>query len=319
MVQKFHDEGVGMIAIISCGQIDMIPQREDATNCMNPSVVGAENYISNAVALTEAVVTRYKDKIKFWQIENEVNAWPGHAMLMGFRARFEWYWLVPDWRNFRERLLSELYYAVKKADPSAQVIACISYVAWHPTLGLSPTWHVPRLYDCLGVTVYSHYLDSVSSPEIVARNYVRQAYEFSILCGEPVIILEAGYPSANIGYWSEDGQRRFVETISEEVMFYSHNIKGLFIYRYRDSNPPGTSLSRMSFPQEDYFGLVRYDGAAKSAWKAYGNKILYHYCKLDLKPPFKIGEEALALTTLWTKLMGRPKEVGSYGKVLDMR
>ena len=274
MVDGLARKGIGLLAVVACGQVDMISK--------NPADVGADEYIKVAGQLTKAIVARYKDRIHYWALENEVNAWAGHAsILFRFRKTTDPYWLNPSLNGFRDRLMETLYSNVKAADKDAKTVAPIHFGAWAGEIVGFHDNYIPRNYDVLGVTLYSDYMNIFPpylTPEQVASEYVSKATKFSAANGRPVIVLETGFPSNQYGYsnsyWSDEGQQRFVSTFVDAAIDHPDAIQGTFFYRFRDTNPAGFSVTIGSQPQEDFFGLVDFAGRMKPSWLAYGRKII---------------------------------------------
>jgi hypothetical protein len=274
MISGLAEKNVGLLAIVACGQFDMVSR--------NPGDVGPDEYIRVAGQLTKAIVERYKTKVSIWQIENEVNAWAGHASIFfRFREITDPYWANPSQAQFRDRLLDALYQSVKEADGKAIVTVAIHYGAWSGEIFGFKDDYIPQNYDLLGVTLYSHYMNIVPpilSPEQVANDYVEKAVQFSVENRRPVVVLETGFPSGDFGvrrneYWTEEGQSRFVSAFVDGAALQSDIIKGIFFYHYRDTNQPGFAVSIGSQAQEDFFGFVDYQGRPKLSWQAYGQKI----------------------------------------------
>ena len=284
MIDGLARKGIGLLAIVACGQIDMVSK--------NPSDVGADEYIKVAGQLTKAIVARYKDRIHYWALENEVNAWEGHAsILFRFRKTTDQYWLNPSLNGFRDNLMETLYRSVKDADKDAKTVAPIHYGAWAGEITGFHDSYIPRNYDVLGVTLYSDYMNIVPpylTPEQVAQDYVSRATKFSTANGRPVIVLETGFPSGEYRYknpyWTEDGQQRFVSAFATAAMDHTDAILGFYFYRFRDTNPPGFSVTIGSQPQEDFFGLVDFAGRMKPSWLAYGQKIITYAASKEMLP-----------------------------------
>jgi hypothetical protein len=284
MIDGLTSKGIGLLAVVACGQVDMVSK--------DPSEVGPDEYIRVAGQLTKAIVERYKNRIHYWAIENEVNAWAGHAsILFRFRNTTDQYWLNPSLNGFRSTLMETLYRNVKDADSSAKVVATIHYGAWAGEITGFQDTYIPSDYDILGVTLYSHYMNILPpylTPEQVAKDYVASAVKFSEANGQPVIVLETGFPSGQFGYtntyWTDDGQARFVSAFVDYAIDQPNAIKGIFFYRFRDTNAPGFSVTIGSQPQEDFFGLVDFTGRMKPSWLAYGQKIIEYTPVAGVQP-----------------------------------
>ena len=292
MITALREKGIKLLAIVACGQIDMVSK--------DPTEVGPDEYIRVAGELTRAIVERYKDKISIWQIENEVNAWSGHAsLLFRFRNVSDSYWLNPTQNGFREQLMETLYRSVKAADENAKVAVAIHYGAWAWEIVGYHEAYIPKNYDILGLTIYSHYMNIIPpilTPLQVAADYVKNAIKFAEANGRPIIVVETGFPSGDFGvqrnsYWTQDGQRSFVSAFVDEAMDHTNVIIGFFYFKFRDTNPPGFSVSIGSQAQEDFFGLINYQGQPKLAWPSYGQKIVEY-------TPIKPAEVLLPYTWL---------------------
>ena len=141
-VNILTNHNIGIVPVVACGYHRMLPR--------GLNVDLRNDYIKRASIHTRLLVRRYKDKIKFWQIENEPNWWRMHYV-GGWRKGFSWI----DPHEFTENLLIELNNAVHSEDLKAKTI--INLEADARTLDANL---FAKFCDMLGLDFYPNYKSS---------------------------------------------------------------------------------------------------------------------------------------------------------------
>ncbi len=238
------EEGIEIVAVIGNGYTRFLPER---VNLDNPN-----DYIQRLRSASTAIVRRYKDEIKTWQIENEPNWWLEHYAT---HWRSGGVWLEP---GIQEDVLGTLHDVVRQEDPSATIVVNLE------ADNRKTDWKFYAKYcDVLGLDFYPNYVH----PEPVDASEVKFASQVKRESGLPVFVAETGYPSgpSMFGY-SEQKQCDYVKSACESS-YTCDDICALSIWRYSDSY-------WRSFPeQENYFGLLTKEGDPKPAWLEYHNQI----------------------------------------------
>lgn len=258
--------GIELHLVLGGGYHFALPAFEHATSGMKflPSVVGHEAYLAHLLLHTRAVVRRYRDRVSLWQLENELNG-AGET-----RTFVRWRWGGSWWNwSFLTAILDTLHEAVKTESPAAQVSH--NFVT---DIRLLPGMHWSRdirrwreRLDIVGIDAYPDYvLGHWSRGAKVART-TEAAVEVS--GGKPVMVLEAGYPTAPAyrGF-SEAGQVEYLESAIESSL--RCGARGYYYYNL--CSPEGqmrwfqgeTPFERV----EPHWGLVRGDGSCKPGFDA---------------------------------------------------
>jgi GH35 family endo-1,4-beta-xylanase len=205
-----------------------------------------EDYLKRIVVHTRLLVRHYKDRIKFWQIENEPDWWEMHVV-GGWRSGAIWV----DPREFRPMLLHALNGAVHEEDPSARTI--VNLEADAEKLDVR---EYANLCDMVGLDFYPNY--KMAYPIDLGVFGKAQAAAKSI--GSHVLIIETGYPSnpSIVGY-SQERQAEYVKKACLEA-YSMDSVNCVGIWRYVDT------AWRSFPPQENHFGLFDDQGRQKLAW-----------------------------------------------------
>jgi hypothetical protein len=239
-VDILTNRGVAIVPVLVCGYQRFLPAdlRIDSNKDL---------YLKRASLHARLLVRRYKDRITYWQIENEPNWWKAHVV-GGWREGMTW--LNPG--DFKFQLLSELNAAVHTEDPKAQTIINLEGDR------LSNTSDFAAHCDILGLDFYPGYKRAYP----IDTSIFRTAKDVAEESGKPVVISETGYPSgpAFRGY-TRPRQAEYVFKACSEA-FGLDAINGVGIWRYMDS-------TWRSFPRvENHFGLIDRQGGPKPAWSA---------------------------------------------------
>jgi len=219
-------------------------------NCPPNSNAAYVNYVSR-------VITRYKDKIKYWEIWNEPDS--------------STYWSSQDGLKSYCELLKEAYIAAKKIDPDCKIL----------NGGLANgIGSINRLYenkakdyfDIMNIHYFNNplYANAVSSVEV----YPRLAYKTMSRNGDghkKIWITEIGCPGVakdkSVSNWfmgnnpDEAQQAEWAKNIYTALL-KDKNVEKIFWAFFRDSNGHWNNGI-------DYFGLVRWDFSLKPSFKAY--------------------------------------------------
>jgi len=225
------------------------------------SPVGKWNHPSDDnsmfVKYATAVVKRYKDRIKYWEIWNEPDS---HT-----------YWEPQDGLKQYHELLKDTYTAIKKADPDALVLN--GGLAG----GLSS---VNRLYDngsrdyfdILNVHIFETPLDKIAIKRAVSfLNATRKVMSRNGDCFKKIWVTEIGCPGVKRGlevknWWmgknpSEQDQARWVKQVFDQLLVLD-SVEKIFWAFFRDTNNHwGNAV--------DNFGLLRNDFSKKPAFDFY--------------------------------------------------
>lgn len=218
--------------------------------------------ISLFVNFAKEVISRYKDKVKHWEIWNE----PDSAT----------YWELQDGLKTYCGLLKEVYLAAKKIDPGCKIL----------NGGLaSGLASVNKLYD----NACGSYFDILNihifeTP--LYRNSIKAVSAYPKLChkimtrngdGQKKIwVTEIGCPGVKSGlkvnnWWmgknpSERQQADWVKKVYAELL-KDRNVEEVFWAFFRDTKEHWSNGT-------DYFGLVRWDYSQKPSFKAYQKSVL---------------------------------------------
>jgi polysaccharide biosynthesis protein PslG len=208
------------------------------------------NYVSE-------VVSRYKDKVNYWELWNE----PDSAT----------YWEPQDSLKSYCILLKYVYAAAKKANPACKVLN------GGLANGLSSINH---LYDAGGKGYFDilnlHYFESpVNKNGIKAViAYPKLAYKIMERNGDAdklIWLTEIGCPGVSgikpvANWWmgKNPGERQQAEWVKEvySELLKNKKVEKIFWAFFRDTNNHWGNGT-------DYFGLVRWDFSKKSAFTAY--------------------------------------------------
>lgn len=187
-----------------------------------------------------ALVARYKDRIKHWEIWNEPNIF---------------FWQGP--REMYVDLLKAAYAAIKAVDPEAQVLGC-------STAGID-TGFIRMVaakggdYDILTIHPYRAHLDE--------RDFIRELQETAALTAElygapkPVWITEMGWSTQVEGGVSERQQAGLVARCYLAAMA-AGAFQNISWYDFREDGAD-------PFYNEHHFGVLRYDLTPKPAYRAF--------------------------------------------------
>ena len=206
----------------------------------------------------KAVVHRYKNKVKYWEVWNEPNQ--------------EIYWMPQDGMKAYAALLQKTYPVIKSEDPSAVVLLGGLAAVAAPSLTQIYAHGGKDFFDIVNF----HPFESPLDPEAMEK--VKSSYE--AVCrvmqnhgedGKPIWLTEIGCPGMpdlkeTQNWWlgknpDEKAQAGWVEKLYDEPLRWK-GVQKVFWAFFRDT--PDHFLTGT-----DYFGLVREDFTKKPAFDAY--------------------------------------------------
>jgi len=197
-----------------------------------------ENYVSR-------VVSRYKDKIKYWQIWNEENI-----------ANF---WQPAPSATAYLKILKSSYKTIKKIDPNAQIIlgglsgVDTKYLKELKNLGAGD-W-----FDILAAHPYR--LEFVTPPELNGyREDLASLDSEAAFFGKPGWITEIGWPTDNKEGVTEALQADYLSRTYLLALSYPR-IKKIFWYDLRDDGEDTNS-------REQNFGIIKRNYSQKPSYQA---------------------------------------------------
>jgi len=215
------------------------------------------------------VATRYKDRIKYWEVWNEPDSGT--------------YWSQQDGLKSYVALLKEVYTALKQTVPDCQILN------GGLANGLASVNHLydqgaKDYFDILNIHIFESPLHSGAVKRITA--YPKLAYKVMFRNGDSqkkIWITEIGCPGVErkmeVNPWwmgenpDEQQQAEWVSLIFAELT-QDKNIEKIFWAFFRDCQGHWNN-------GVDYFGLVRWDFSKKPAFFA------FRKCFLNLQKPKK--------------------------------
>jgi hypothetical protein len=245
LVRTLTDRGIGVVPVVGCGYSRMLPE--------GLNVDRYEEYLRRIAVHARLLVRRYRDRVRYWQIENEPDWWEMHVA-GGWRSGAIWV----EQKLFRPALLRTLNEAVHSEDGSAQTIVNLEGDAERLD---------PKAYSVFCDIVTFDFYPNYRSPSPINLSVFRRAEQAAKDLGGPVVIMETGYPSGPevLGY-DEKKQAEYVSLACAEAHSLE-GVNGVGIWRYIDT-------SWKSFPeQENHFGLFDSRGRPKQAWGAFVHSI----------------------------------------------
>lgn len=193
-----------------------------------------DEFIEHYCNYLRAVVTRYKDRIRHWEIWNEPNI-------------FFW----PDDKERYPVLLKRAYETIKAIDPEAEVLGCSTAGIDGNFIRMVLAAEAP--FDALTIHPYRHALDTTA--------FIRELRQTRTLVGgRDVWITEMGWPSQLLDGLTERAQAGYVAR-TYIAAIASGAVRSVAWYDFReDGDDP--------FYHEHHFGLVRGDLTPKIGYQA---------------------------------------------------
>lgn len=209
------------------------------------------------VEYAQAVVSRYEDKIKYWEIWNEPDSYI--------------YWADQDGLKSYSILLKEVYTALKKIDPGCKILNG-GLANGLSSVNLLYDNKANNYFDILNI----HYFDSPLIPDAITRvtAYPKLAYKIMARNNDGkkrIWITEIGCPGvkrmAKVNNWwmgrnpTERQQAEWLKKVFAGLV-KDKNVEKIFWTFFRDCKDHWDNGI-------DYFGLVRWDFSKKPAFLAY--------------------------------------------------
>ncbi len=203
-------------------------------------------------------VTRYKDKIKYWEVWNEED--------------FEGFWKPTSPENY-VKLLKATYLAAKKADPGCKIILG-GLMGWGGTHTYFP--FLDEVYKKGGrgyfdiVAFHPYTMPHDPGKDNLLKRKIEDVLERlknNNDAGKPIWITELGWPSNKVvdpdserGVTPDQQAEYLVEAL--KICLSYPQIKKVFWYGFRD-------VGVSAFDTEHHFGLVTNDLKLKPSYGAY--------------------------------------------------
>lgn len=266
MVTHLSECGVNLILGIGIGYYWELPYNGNSNQKISPSLIGVDYYLGDVFLHARAVVRRYKDYVRYYQIENELNAAGETAFILKWRSN------DPLWWNpqFIEMLISTLSYAVRLESQRSGIEL---YTLHNFAISLDYYNDILRLKDYLdiiGVDCYFNYI--LGLPELgwtvglmvqVTKEILKNDSPYSI-DNKEVWVLETGYPTAPMErLFSEETQAQYLEDAISSSL--EAGAKGFFYFTITTSennNLPWWELESV----ESHWGLIKPGLRYTSAW-----------------------------------------------------
>ena len=192
-----------------------------------------ESGVEDYCRYTRALVSRYKDRIKHWEIWNEPNIF---------------FWSGP--KELYPKLLDRAYETIKEVDPEAVVFGC-------STAGIDLSFvrdvmDAGARFDGLTIHPYRGMLDDA---QLVKE--LRDASE--LVGGRPVWITEMGWPTQVGGVSEREQAHLLARCYLDSVASGAVGNVSWYDFREDGSNP---------YYNEHHFGIIRRDFSPKPAYRA---------------------------------------------------
>jgi hypothetical protein len=268
MVEGMVHAGINPFLCLGAGYLHQMPLVRLGRNVVkfDDPRVPDDVYLGHLYLHARAVVRRYKDRCRRWQLENELNETAAALLVLKWRSGRRWLS-----GRFKTRLVELLHGAVKREDTGA--MTSHNYAMGQEMVPFLFDWvraaaRWDRFIDIIGFDPFPNYMrgDPIRIGESVSSNMKRVR---ALGSGKPVYILEDGYPvmPAARGF-SEEGQRRYVGELLNAAE--REKIDGVFIYCFvSQEGAPGNEWHKVRrFNDiEDWWGLFRSDGTPRPAYQ----------------------------------------------------
>ena len=264
--------GIQLHAGLGIAYVSQLPCQEHGSRNLlfTPGIVDPECYLAHLFLHARATVRRYRDRIRVWQLENELNN--------AFEVKWVNRWRAGKWGpwDWLTRIVTTLQEAVKQEDPQAVVTHNFSCDA--PSLYPLYSWKkdierwAPFL-DWIGVDQYPNYLKGWENHGEKIGRLVEQVRE-CISDEKPVWVLETGIPAlpAYKGF-SEALQAEYYESVLDSVE--KAGGRGVLFYclASQEGGPGNQWHKRRQWHKvEDHWGLFRRNGTPRQAFQALKNR-----------------------------------------------
>ena len=265
-VNEVTRAGIRLHIALAVAYVSQIPtfERGSTRVLFTPGVVDPEVYLGHLSLHARATVRRYRDRVRVWQLENELNNACEVRLINRWRAGkwAPWRWLT--------RVLTTLHDAVRREDPRA--LTTHNFSCDTPSLHPVYSWKrdvdrwLPYL-DWVGLDQYPNYLRGRKNRGAALGALVARVRE-RVQADKPVWILETGIPAApeRKGF-SEDLQRDYYQAVLESVE--GAGGAGVLFYCLvsQEGHPGNEWHKRRSWNDvENHWGLFRADGSPRPAY-----------------------------------------------------
>ena len=258
-VTTFKKKGISLILAIGVGYtggLSFISEdgclKEMAGERVHPDIIGRKRYIELNYAFAKIAVKKFKNLVKIWQIENELNV-ACETVAWGWREGNAWC----D-REFLDALIKSLYEAVKEEDPDAKTTHNF-YTDIHFKEDIR-RWY--EYLDIIGLDAYPNYLRG--EPTYGREVGKRVGITVRLFPEKPVIVLETGYPTfPEERKFSEENQARYIRDAIDST--FENGGAGFLYFTFITSEKDEIKgFQRV----EPFWGLIRADGTKKEGYQA---------------------------------------------------
>ncbi len=204
-----------------------------------------------------AVINRYKDKIKYWEVWNE----PDSAV----------YWSTQDGLKSYCSLLKDVYVAAKKADPECKILNG-GFAEGISSINQLYDNGSKDYFDIMNIHIFYNPMDANAIKGVM--NQARLTYKIMSRNGDgakKIWVTEIGCPGVKIGikkdkWWlgdnpTEEEQAGWVSDVYTELL-KDKNVEKVFWAFFRDCDKHWDN-------GVDHFGLIRWDFSRKPSFEAY--------------------------------------------------
>ncbi|MDY6941488.1 MAG: beta-galactosidase [Pseudomonadota bacterium] len=248
IVAEAERHGIEVMAKLGSGYNGNRPIAPAWTRTLEPGA-----YISELKDYTEATVSRYRDHIKSWSLENELNI-PNVHTVIGWRNGI---WLP----SHIDQIMVTLSETVRALDPTAEIVISVTPLTNYER----SIERMSQLIDYDTVGVHTYPAGFIPEPGL-AKNVIGQIERAQQASGgREVIILETGFHTEG-GDWNVHAQAEYIEAMTRATI--RAGAKGIFFYQLLDS-PEETGRER-------FFGLLTAEREPKPGWYRYGSVIENH-------------------------------------------
>ncbi|MEW5759681.1 MAG: hypothetical protein AB1779_02820, partial [Candidatus Thermoplasmatota archaeon] len=265
IIENLTSNNISILMVVGQGYKGSLPLIGNSSDRVSPDKIGRENYLGWIYLYVRAVVNKYCSKIRYWQIENELNAAGPTATFFKWRTE-ELSWWDPF---FLKKLIATLSDAVYKEGKRAG-LKLYTVHNFHTDV---PGWEIcvrawlPYL-DVIGIDTYPNYLLGWLQVGWVVGLKVLFAKLLSDK--RPVWVIETGFPTApkERGF-DENRQAKYLESAASSAYNFGASVFIWFTI---------TSSEVNQFPWyepqavESYWGIIK-PGANVTvytkAWYAY--------------------------------------------------
>ncbi|NLO91389.1 MAG: hypothetical protein GX410_05295 [Elusimicrobia bacterium] len=266
MINTFVSAGLKLIVVAGCGyqkEAPSILNKDGKPLKVSPGRMGRSLYLAMLKWYVGAAVRRYGDRVKVWQVENEINTSVTHAVA-GWRLK-DSAWLD---RNYQISMLAGLSDVVHQQgarlgyDLKTTQNYSTAIVGWEKYIRDSA-----RYVDIVGIDLYANYFFGWPRADKAQADNVLKARAAS--GGKPVWILEAGFA---------DGPKQHLFSPQTQALYF----KGLIDRAFKNGAEVILVFGWFWNPAGWYT-----DSAKPAPWYA-GNAAEAHWSPLSRDP--KTGE-----------------------------